>query len=246
MKNRVILHFEELLGAPHASMSDNSGHFIVSSLRDEIDETGSSIPFWAFKRKDAFIASVSPRIAEALPLKLHNFTFESISEKELSLAIHDAISGVIPLQSFHTAYHFQCDVASFRPAIVYHVRNLAKSDLPALTSMEPGLDRQLAEPIEKESAFGFYDEDRILSCAWVRRYTSYAWDLFAYTLPEHRQRGFGKKVVTVAVKSAFNQGKDVVMTVRARDKSALSFAESLGFNRYAKSLLAVSKPLPPE
>lgn len=243
MISKLVHHYEERLGAPDGALIDRAGHFIVSQLRDQPDESGCCLPFWAFSIENSFVVSSSPAVANILPLNLSNFTFESLREEELRAELRHLIEGVIRLRALQDEWELYCSPETFQPVVSPHVRPVT---LQGLTQIgKPGIlmRRMLEDTIEKGDAFGFFQESRLVTLAWLKRYSKYAWNIFLYPREGAPNSSFSEACVSSCVSRALEFDKAPVMNVPAGNASLLRMADSLGFKVFGESLLAISKQL---
>lgn len=243
VRQSLFKHYEHRLGAPSATLSDRVGHLIVTPVRSQLDELQCMRPFWALATRDAFILSVSPLIVDDLPLMLSTFTFQSLIEEELMGRVRAAIERRIALRSFAIESELFVSFEAFQPADTGDVRPVSFDEIDPHESVRPILERVLDIPLRDGDVFGVFRDGRVVSCAWIKRFSVYAWNVAVLGLGRGRGAEFDAQALSKVIRRALEAGKVAVMNVPEASVAALRLARRLGFRRFAQSLVAVSKPI---
>jgi hypothetical protein len=242
-KQALIQHYEHRLGTPTSTLTDRAGHLIVTPLRDQLDELRCCRPFWALGTKESFVLSVSPRIADEMPLALSNFTFESLIEDELRAELQGRIERKISLRSFHVESELFCTFDLFKPQDGGEVRPVEFEELKPDAALEPALRRILEIPLRDGDVYGLFEEGRIVSCAWIKRFSVYAWNVCVLSRARTRRMAWDAQALSAVIRRTLELGKVVIMNVPETNVPAIRLAHHLGFRMFGRSLLAVSNPM---
>jgi len=80
--------------------------------------------------------------------------------------------------------------------------------------------------------FGQIDDGQVVSWAAVKPLSDIIWDLSVETLPDYRGMGYGKSVVSAAMKHIFDNGKMAGWGTDLTNTGSLKIARAVGFEDY--------------
>jgi GNAT superfamily N-acetyltransferase len=119
--------------------------------------------------------------------------------------------------------------SSFKPVLCREVRELKSKSAAELASLL-GVGQELASDLFKGFAFGFYEKEKLVSCAASPEILE---DLAivrgVFTAPDKRGKGYSKAVCSALVSKLLDEGKEVMLYVSKDNAAALSVYRNIGF-----------------
>ena len=84
--------------------------------------------------------------------------------------------------------------------------------------------------------FGYFIGDEIVAVAHYSMWGDHAASIGVLTHPSHRNRGYGKVVVSAAMEDAFAHGHFVLYQTLVANSSSVALATALGCQDYARTM----------
>lgn len=230
--DRIARHWAERLGCSPDAFRE-TGVTITEHANEETIRL--------FRRRDSLVVAAPAGVRDELDEQGGAvFDAELPATEPIGRALADTAAAV---DTVHGPYALRyVDESAFSPADS-DARLLVGADEPAFERLRervPESDWARASPTFRPGqTAGLFEDDRLVAVATLTHLPFP--DIGVVVDPEYRGRGYGRAVVSEMAATAFDAAANAVVRYRtpAASPASLSLAESLGFERWARSAVLV-------
>jgi GNAT superfamily N-acetyltransferase len=222
--SRDALYSQQTLIVPHsASLSDYHGIFIF--LRDEL-----------------LLISVPRSLIDVFRRNAEGWSRSAVLQEDRLRAL----VGYPAEQVIGPAFVGYTNRANFRPTPAAGAHVLGQQDITALEDLRSACSdlewEHGGSQLGDRPVVGEYSGDQLVAVASYQLWGGEIAHIYVITHPQHREKGYGKSVVSRITDGVLNQGLVPQYRTLEENVSSIGIARSLGFERYATTVAVRLRP----
>lgn len=244
-RSNLVGHFRIEFGASFSDLREGETKIVTTTRREARRFAGYLLPVWLVCKEDRCIISVSPELRSKVKSSFVGLATEDMfSEEGLSRAtsLADCINGFI----WNQGPYFYNNPQTFKPCRLYEVSELKECDKDVFIKYKDwfgSYDDYWNEWKHNTRVFTIFKSGIPVSTSYTMTNSKHAWEYAVWTREEYRRKGYGKSVVSAAVKETLKCEKLPLYSTSWDNIVSIRLAESLGFQFYCESYAI---KIPPE